>query len=269
LDTLVRAVERETLSPEIYQILHDIYGFSNFNYDESSSNNKALSKSLFSKDDALQLHELPAWKDEDMIVLHVNPLVLSIDNFFTRQECQTYMKLSATGKETMSPTAGGNQNATIREQRTSITWFHYFETVPELLSKASRLLGLRDIRNRKEVQTVRYRPGEQFTWHLDALGGGGAPFDEFMAMGGQRIATLIVYLNDLTDHQGGATMFRDLLEPVRFDDDDDDDEIVNARTRLSVRPQQGRALLFFPAAGGIPNVPSDTALRSTGNCYQY
>lgn len=182
---------------------------------------------------------------------------MSIDNFFTPQECEKYINLSTIALETRSPTAGGNQNATIREQRTSTTWFHYFETVPELLAKASRLLGLRDIQNWEEVQTVRYRPGEQFTWHLDALGG--VPSDEFIKMGGQRIATLLVYLNDLTDQQGGATMFRDLLEPVRFDDDDDDDEIVNHQggTRLSVRPHHGRALLFFPAAGGIPNVPVD------------
>jgi hypothetical protein len=89
-----------------------------------------------------------------------------------------------------------------------------------------------------------------------------------MAMGGQRIVTLIVHVNDMTDKQAGATMFRDLLEPVRFDDDSS--EIVNARTRLSVPPQQGRALLFFPAARGLSNFEcisgsSDITLWSTGS----
>jgi hypothetical protein len=162
LDSLVRAYDGETLSPEIYQRLHDIYGFSNFNY-----NSKSSSK-FFSTDSSLQLHELPAWKDEDISVLHVSPLVLMIDSFSTRQECQKYMNLATTTtvKETQSPTAGGNLNAAIRDQRTNTICFHYYETVPELLAKACRLLGMRDIRNWEEVQTVRYRPGEKFTCSL-------------------------------------------------------------------------------------------------------
>lgn len=52
----------------------------------------------------------------------------------------------------------------------------------------------------------RYRRNEKFTWHLDAL----APSDELEEKGGQRIATVLVYLTDLKETEGGATMFRDL-----------------------------------------------------------
>jgi len=54
--------------------------------------------------------------------------------------------------------------------------------------------------------TKRYRRSEKFTWHLDALG----PSDELAKSGGQRVATLIVYLADLPEGSGGSTMFRDL-----------------------------------------------------------
>lgn len=57
---------------------------------------------------------------------------------------------------------------------------------------------------------VRYRPGEKFTWHLDAL----PPTPELASNGGQRIATLLVYLTDLPEGDGGATAFRD-LGPLR------------------------------------------------------
>jgi hypothetical protein len=74
--------------------------------------------------------------------------------------------------------------------------------------------GMDDLRRFEEPQTVRYRKGERFTWHLDALSpegissiGGGAGGG---AGAGQRIATLLVYLTDLSTKEGGSTMFRDL-----------------------------------------------------------
>ena len=59
-------------------------------------------------------------------------------------------------------------------------------------------------------QKVRYRPGEKFTWHLDAL----PPAPDLEAKGGQRTATLLVYLTDMPEGDGGATAFRD-LGPLR------------------------------------------------------
>ncbi|KAL3805261.1 hypothetical protein ACHAW5_003226 [Stephanodiscus triporus] len=126
--------------------------------------------------------------------------------------------------------------------RTSTTWFHHYAGVPELVAKASRLLGLDDvddIRRWEEPQTVRYRRGEKFSWHLDAL----SPEEASSTVGaGQRVATLLVYLTDVPSEDGGATMFRDL--------GGDDGP-------LRVRPAKGTALLFFPAAGGIPDAPFD------------
>lgn len=75
------------------------------------------------------------------------------------------------------------------------------------MAKASRLLGLESINRWEEPQTVRYRRNEKFTWHLDAL----SPEEATNEKGaGQRIATLLVYLTELTRDDGGATMFRDL-----------------------------------------------------------
>ena len=292
LDTLVPSVvaaePSETLPDEIYQRLEQIYGFPEFNYLESKSDEESMSMTdMLSSDTAaapatssslsdllgttrsvgssdldallasatggspvvdvapspspptkLPLDRLPPFPK--VRVLHTDPMVVSIDDFFTNDECDRYVAMSSkNNKEVMqsrSPTVG--KDAAAKAQRTSTTWYHHFKNVPELMAKASRLLGLDDICRWEEPQTVRYRRSEKFTWHLDALG----PDENQAHAGGQRIATLLVYLTGLEEHEGGATMFRDLGQQDK---------------PLSVQPRKGSALLFFPAAGGIPNAPFD------------
>jgi len=92
-------------------------------------------------------------------VLHVDPLVLAVDDFFTDEECDRYVAMSAnpTGDDspyqTRSKTVGKDHQA--KAQRTSTTWFHHYKNVPELMSKASRLLGLDRIDQWEEAQVVR------------------------------------------------------------------------------------------------------------------
>ena len=65
------------------------------------------------------------------------------------------------------------------------------------------------------------------------------------SVAGQRVATILVYLTSLSPDQGGATLFRDLPDPQ------------TGKPPLRVQPKQGNAVLFFPAAGGIPSTPLD------------
>ena len=183
-------------------------------------------------------------------------MVLAIDDFFTSGECDDYVRASVDSegggdddddvggdddRGTTRPIAIG-QSRTVgkdprsRAMRTSTTWFHHYAGAPELVAKASRLLGLDvdddddggggggwgAITRWEEPQTVRYRRGERFAWHLDALppgvsgGGGGVAArgggddDGGGGGAGQRVATLLVYLTDMSEGDGGSTMFRDL-----------------------------------------------------------
>jgi predicted 2-oxoglutarate/Fe(II)-dependent dioxygenase YbiX len=248
------------LSNEMYQRIDQIYGFSSFNYpttkqgeeepeamsftdmisaSSTDDNDDDLPASTTNKDPELPLASLPPF--DKFRVLHVDPMVLQIDDFFTDEECDRYVTMSLSDKkqvmESRSPTVGKDANA--KAQRTSTTWYHHYKGVPELMAKASRLLGLDGIDHWEEPQTVRYRRNEKFTWHVDALG----PDESKMNLGGQRTATLILYLTDLQDNEGGATMFRDLGG--------------SSGGPLRVQPRKGSALLFFPAAGGIPLAPFD------------
>ena len=278
------------LSSEIYQRLDQIYGFPRFN-GHKSDNAMASSVSENSENDAslptqtspldfltmntestdsdpsdvpysLSLEALPPFRK--VRVLHVDPMILSVDDFFTPDECDQYIRQSETKSmgsnhnnnnnknirngggsvmQSQSPTVG--KDAAAKAQRTSTTFYHKYETVPELMSKATRLLGITTIHQWEEPQTVRYRKNEKFTWHLDALG----PIEQQSSSSGQRTATLLVYLTDLNRTHGGATLFRDLGGDSTATD--------NGKTYLRVQPKKGTALLFFPSAGGIPDCPFD------------
>ena len=163
-------------------------------------------------------------------VVHLDPLVCVIDDFLTPAECQAHIALSeseSTLHFAQSGTFGGETKA-----RTSTTWFARYQDCPYLVSKASALLGA-PVSRFEEPQIVRYQPGQQFSWHFDAVQ------PQFLEPGrDQRLATLLVYCNSVP--AGGRTVFRDLL--IGNVDGD------GTPTRLEIEPVKGRALVFFPSA---------------------
>ena len=163
--------------------------------------------------------------------LHIDPPVFVIENFFTTEECQEYMNMVDPSSDTydekntipiISPTFANSIS-----RRTSTTHFCRYSSVPTLLSKFCHLLNV-DIHQCEEPQIVRYRNGQEFSWHYDEI-----PKVQ-LKNGGQRLATLLVYLNNVEG--GGATVFRDLT-------------FCNGKKmeQLKVQPKQGTALLFFPS----------------------
>ncbi len=164
--------------------------------------------------------------DPKLRVVHLDPLVLTIDDFLSTDECADVIALTERYEPTRSPTFGASGVT-----RTSTTWYVRYQEVVRSLDRASRLVGL-PIEHFEEPQIVCYQPGQSFGWHYDAV-----PATR-LANGGQRVATLLVYLDEPA--QGGSTAFRDLRTGLT--------DANGEAQRLEVQPKVGRALLFFPSS---------------------
>jgi prolyl 4-hydroxylase len=175
-------------------------------------------------------------------MLHQSPPVIAIDHFLTPDECLNVEHVAMPPSSTPKHTEGEYHNEAVRvnsatfsplaqSKRTSTSWFCYYSQVPTLLAKAHHVLGIL-FPQMEEPQIVRYKTGEEFSWHYDEV-----PTQQ-LGNGGQRLATLLVYLN--TVERGGGTVFRDLRTPDG--------------SLLTMQPVQGSALMFFPAyADGRPD----------------
>lgn len=159
-----------------------------------------------------------------MRAVYGDPPVFEIDQVFSKELCDDYInRAEKLGVKIASQTFNGASGS----KRTSTTWYLPYKEVPELLSFASSLTGL-PVTHFEEPQIVRYELGQQFTWHYDAIP------PSLNKNGGNRLATIIVYLNSVPSSSGGATSFKDL--------------------NIQVTPEAGKALLFFPCyADGSPD----------------
>jgi len=172
--------------------------------------------------------------------LHVDPPVLIVDNFLTEPECDDIMRITISPppagvgrvirlESRLSESNKANNEGTA--VRLSTTWYVRYGSpqVAPLLRSLLQLLPDIQLEQTEEVQLVRYMgEGQGFGWHEDAL----SMEEATPEVGGQRIATLLVYLDEC-QNGSGRTLFRHL----RGKDN----------KRLGVSPKKGRAMLFFPA----------------------
>ena len=196
--------------------------------------------------------------------IHRDPDIFTIDNFFDKKTCEAFLTVGLRGEKdgsakrvtskvfdsglsarrifqsALAATASAlvpalrdssSAMSSLGQARKSTTWFLNYGRAAPLVRSVLSLLPDARLENCEEPQVVRYKTGDYFDWHEDAL-----PPQQARrpTNGGQRVATVLVYLNDMGASEGGATEFRDL--PV------------------SISPVQGKAVLFFPAfADGTPD----------------
>lgn len=121
-------------------------------------------------------------------LVHQNPPIYEVDNFFEESLCDEYIqRAQAIGERYESQTFSSQYGSS--SVRTSNTWYLYYKQVPEMLQRIRDLTNF-PIDRFEEPQIVRYEMGQQFSWHYDAL-----PAAIAKKSGGQRIATILIYLN--------------------------------------------------------------------------
>jgi len=155
-------------------------------------------------------------------MLHATPPVYAVENFLTPFECD-FLVAAANDSWSPAPVVGKGAGE-VSASRTSSTCYLAREDLPDYLRKVSLLTG-KPVEHCELPQVGRYLHTQQYLQHFDAFDLSNEDGRRFAANGGQRVVTVLVYLNDVP--QGGSTFFPAL--------------------NLKVQPRRGMALVFFPA----------------------
>jgi prolyl 4-hydroxylase len=153
-----------------------------------------------------------------------NPNVAVIDGLLSEQECDKLIQFSS-GKlkrsEVIERDSGGHQVSKVRTSEG--THFSLGENaVVERLEKRIQALIGAPIENGEPLQILHYGLGGEYLPHHDYFDPKDPGSSAHIAVGGQRVATMVIYLNDV--QQGGGTAFPDI--------------------EMTVRPKKGSAVYF-------------------------
>jgi prolyl 4-hydroxylase len=152
------------------------------------------------------------------------PIVVTLEQVFTEEECTRLIALARPRlrpSTVVDPRTGANA---VVDYRSSDGMFFRPLEVPFIGELDERVAALMNcpVENGEGLQVLRYGPGGQYPPHFDFKIPSNTANSESIARSGQRISTLIVYLNDVAE--GGETVFPEV--------------------GLSVVPRRGNGLYF-------------------------
>jgi prolyl 4-hydroxylase len=99
----------------------------------------------------------------------------------------------------------------VRKSKTA--WMERDEPVIRDIIQRACLLCNKSLENAEKMQVVKYDPNGYYNAHYDASCDDLPESIEFEKNGGQRLATILIYLND--DFEGGATQFPNLKQDYK------------------------------------------------------
>lgn len=152
------------------------------------------------------------------------PDLLVLENLLDTDECLALIAAARPRLQrslTVALETGGEE---VHDDRTSDGMFFTRGETGLVASIEARIAKLLDwpVENGEGLQVLRYGPGAEYKPHYDYFDPAEPGSATILARGGQRVATLVIYLQE--PEQGGATVFPDL--------------------RLQVAPRRGSAVFF-------------------------
>lgn len=153
-----------------------------------------------------------------------SPPLLVLQNLLDADECRALIDLARPRMArslTVDVKTGGEE---LHQDRTSDgMFFERSETalIRRIEARIAQLLGW-PVENGEGLQVLRYGPGAEYKPHYDYFDPSEPGTPGILERGGQRVATLVMYLNE--PEAGGATVFPDI--------------------GFQVLPQQGSAVFF-------------------------
>ncbi len=163
-------------------------------------------------------------REVTVIVSLAEPRVVVFGNLLSGEECDEIIALAGTRlarSETVQTATGATE---VNEARTSQGMFFDRGEHPVCKRIELRMAALLNwpVENGEGLQVLRYGPGAEYKPHYDYFDPDQAGTPTILKRGGQRVASLVCYLN--TPTLGGATVFPDV--------------------KLDVAPLKGNAVFF-------------------------
>jgi prolyl 4-hydroxylase len=135
-----------------------------------------------------------------------SPVIRVLENMLAAGECSELIELARPRmKRALTVDADGSQQ--IDQRRTSEgTFFQRGETplIARIEQRIATLFGI-PANHGEGLQILHYRPGQEYEPHFDWFDPDQPGFTAITARGGQRIASIVMYLN--TPEAGGGTHF--------------------------------------------------------------
>lgn len=153
-----------------------------------------------------------------------SPVVVTLESVLSDAECERLIGMAQPRlrrSTVVDPTSGAN---TAVDHRSSDGMFFRLQENPFIAQIDERLAAIMSspAQNSEGLQVLHYNPGGQYPPHFDFLVPSNPASSQSLERSGQRVSTLIVYLNDVIE--GGETVFPE--------------------AGLSVVPRRGNGLYF-------------------------
>jgi prolyl 4-hydroxylase len=146
----------------------------------------------------------------------------TVKDLLSEDECKQIIKY-CQDKLINSETIGGKNINVRNSQQCWINKDH--ECVKSLFKKISNKFNM-PVSNAESLQVVRYKQNQFYKEHHDSCCDDNYFCKEFVRNGGQRIITVLMYLN--SEFEGGHTFFKNI--------------------NLKLKPSTGDAIVFYPLA---------------------
>jgi prolyl 4-hydroxylase len=171
----------------------------------------------------------PAWLDGgdrqvQVLMSMRSPRVISLGNLLSPQECEELIELARPRLERSQTVVNDTGDSEVNDARTSRGMFFTRgenAACQRIEARLAKLLGW-PVENGEGLQILNYAPGAEYKPHYDYFDPAHSGTPKILQRGGQRVATIVMYLN--TPTEGGGTTFPDV--------------------GLEVAAQQGNAVFF-------------------------
>ena len=152
------------------------------------------------------------------------PRIVLFGNLLSHEECDTLIEQARPAMARSRTVATQTSGQEITPDRTSSGMFYTRAQTPTVTKLEARIAKLLNwpVENGEGLQVLNYLPGAQYKPHHDYFNPQEPSSAAILQRGGQRVGTLVIYLNDVP--AGGCTHFPE--------------------TQLRIHPRKGHAVFF-------------------------